>query len=328
MSEPVCWVVGRGGLLGRSVDSLMAPKGATWHPLEPFEWDEPAVLASQLQSACLAFFDAVGDAPWQVAWCAGAGVVSSEEWRLERETQALQCFLSAIADFLGDRRASSGALFLASSAGGVYAGAEGAPHSESSPVRPLSAYGENKLVQEALVRSFSSETGTPSLIGRLSNLYGPDQDLSKNQGLITQVCARMIARQPVVLYVPLDTIRDYLFVKDAAALVAGGLGRLRSPRSARTGTPVVVKILASGQPTTVAALLGQIRRVTKRPARIVLARSPSARPQSLDLRMTSTVWPELDRRPTTTLGEGIHSVVADLIRRAGRGPLLAARSSI
>jgi len=48
------------------------------------------------------------------------------------------------------------------------------------------------------------------MVGRMSNLYGPGQNLKKVQGLISQMCLRVLTRQPLVLYVPLDTIRDYL----------------------------------------------------------------------------------------------------------------------
>jgi len=323
MNEPVSWVIGRGGLLGRSVESSLALRGTVWYPSEAFAWDEPGLLAAQFSRTCHVFSEAVGDSPWQVAWCAGAAVVSSEHWKLQRETDALSHFLSSIAGALSPRRMAAGSFFLVSSAGGVYAGSSGAPYSESSPVRPLSAYGETKLLQESLARAWSRQTGTPTLIGRISNLYGPDQDLSKNQGLITQVCARAIIRQPLILYVPLDTIRDYLFARDAAALIADGLERLRVTVAASCDTPVVMKILASHQPTTVATVLGQVRRVTKRPVSVVVARTPHARPQPPDLRMASTVWSELDRRPLTTLSAGIQAVVTDLVCRAGRGVLVA-----
>ena len=214
-------------------------------------------------------------------------------------------------------------MFIASSAGGVYAGVGTPPFCESSPVAPLAPYGWNKLEQESLARRFSMDTETPLLIGRLSNLYGPGQKLSKGQGLITQVCLRMLNRQPLVLYVPLDTIRDYLFARDAGRLVADGLVRLRLETQQGVGESVVVKILASHQPATVSTVLAQLRWVLKRPVSVIIAASPNAARQARDLRLTSSVWPELDRHPVTTLSEGIRWVLTDILDSSARGRIAA-----
>ena len=212
-------------------------------------------------------------------------------------------------------------MFLASSAGGVYAGNKAPPFCEDSPVTPISPYGWAKLEQESLARQWSMETGTPLLVGRLSNLYGPGQKLSKAQGLISQMCLRVVARQALVLYVPLDTIRDYLFAKDAGRLVADGLDRLRIEASQVAITPTVVKILASQQPTTVSTLLAQLRSITKRPLSVITATSPSTWRQPRDLRMTSSVWPELDRQPITGLSEGIRCVLTEILDTSARGQM-------
>jgi len=177
----------------------------------------------------------------------------------------------------------------------------------------LAPYGWNKLEQESLARQWSLDTATPLLIGRLSNLYGPGQNVTKGQGLITQVCLRVMNRQPLILYVPLDTIRDYLFARDAGQLVADGLARLRFETSQSVMTPDVVKILASHQPATISTVLAQLRWIMKRPVSVIIAASPNAAWQARDLRMTSLVWPELDRRPMTTLSEGIRWVVNDIL---------------
>jgi UDP-glucose 4-epimerase len=281
-------------------------------------------VAVQLRAACAAFADEVGRAPWQVAWCAGTGVVASEARELEAESQALDHLLNALSEAFGPERCPAGALFLASSAGGVYAGSSSPPFREGSPVRPLAPYGENKLGQESLAREWSNRTGTPLLIGRCSNLYGPGQNIAKNQGLITTVCRRVLARQPLTLYVPIDTIRDYCFVSDAGRLVADGLDRLRwevaesSPRPASSSV-VVVKIIASQQPATIGTVLAQVRFVTKRPVSVMIATSANSMRQAPDLRMISTVWPELDRHPLTTMSAGLRAVVNELLDMAGRG---------
>jgi UDP-glucose 4-epimerase len=327
-TEAVSWVVGRGGLLGRGVDSILASRGRTWHPREPFDWQDTAVVAAQLRAACTAFADEVGRAPWQVAWCAGTGVVASEASELGAESHALEHLLDALSDAFGPARLRAGAVFLASSAGGVYAGSSNPPFREDSAVRPLSPYGENKLRQESLARRWSNRTGTPLLIGRCSNLYGPGQNIAKNQGLITTVCRRVLARQPLTLYVPIDTIRDYCYVGDASRVVADGLDRLRrevaeSPPGPPSSSVVVVKIIASQQPATIGTVLAQVRFVTKRPVSVMIATSANASRQAPDLRMVSTVWTELDRHPRTTLSAGLKAVVNELLDMAGRGVFAA-----
>ncbi len=315
------WVVGRGGLLGRNVERALSTRGPIWYPGQHFEWNERETLTQQLSAASVEFAQQVGTAPWQLVWCAGAGVVSTGPDELRQETEAFRHLLEALAGALRIGQMGSGALFLASSAGGLYAGSDRPPFTEHSPVMPLAPYGWTKVEQEAIATGWCSHHKVPLLIGRISNLYGPGQNLGKNQGLITQVCQRMLVRQPFSLYVPLDTIRDYLFSADCGALIADGLARLRHEAWSAAHVPQVVKVFASQQPSTVATVLAEIRRVTKRPIRVILTASPSARHQAPDLRMASVVWPELDRRPLTTLGAGIYMVVLDLLAKMELGRL-------
>lgn len=292
----------------------MALRGSTWSATVPIAWADPVAASAQIQDACAAFADEAGDRPWQVAWCAGAGVVGSGVAELEQETNYVSQLLDGLTRSLSPQQLGTGQFFLASSAGGIYAGSSGAPYTELSEDRPLAPYGFNKLRQESMIRQWSAQTGVPVLIGRLSNLYGPGQKLSKSQGVISQICRSVLVRQPFPLYVSQDTIRDYLYVDDAGVLVADGLDRLRQEQSVRTKPSVALKILASGRASTLATILGEVRRITKSPVRVVMAASPSARHQASDLRMISVKWPELDRRPKTILSAGIRMVVNDIIR--------------
>jgi UDP-glucose 4-epimerase len=326
LTDVLSWVLGRGGLLGGSVETALSARGQIWHPRQRFEWDDPRRLTQQLSTASAEFAKQAGMVPWQVVWCAGAGVVGTGISELQRETQAFGHFLEAVAAGLEPGQLGQGAVFFASSAGGLYAGSSEPPYTEYSPEMPVAPYGWNKLEQEAMARRWSVDHKVPLLIGRISNLYGPGQNLGKNQGLITQVCRRMLVRQPFSLYVPLDTIRDYLFAADCGDLIADGLVRLRHQASSQGGAPVVVKIIASHQPSSVSTVLAEIRRVIRRPVRVILTASPSARHQAPDLRMASVVWPELDRRPLTTLATGVHQVVLDLLARMELGELVATPS--
>ena len=319
---PLTWVIGRGGLLGQSVETAMgdamdhAGSGAhLWRPPEPIDWSAPGAGVLELRQQAEQFVRAAGDRPWSVAWCAGAGVTGSSAQALQLELAALQETLDALA---AAPHGSDGAFFFASSAGGVYAGVAAPPYDESSPVRPLGAYGQAKLDAEALVTAWSHGTGTPSLIGRIANIYGPGQNLAKAQGLISQICRSHLTGQPLSIYVSLDTLRDYLFAPDCAGLIVEGLARLRQEQSA-TQPRVVTKILASQRAITIGAVLGEMRRIFKRSPRIVLGASAVSAMQARDLSLRSRVWPDLDRRSLTPFPVGVATTASDLLRRLQGG---------
>ena len=69
-------------------------------------------------------------------------------------------------------------------------------------------------VRASFVLAHASAT---ALVARLSTLYGPGQSRGKPQGLIAHIARGVVRNQPVRIYVPLDTVRDYLAADDAAA---------------------------------------------------------------------------------------------------------------
>jgi len=320
---PLTWVIGRGGLLGQSLETALETAFGTtvlWRPPEPISWLAPGAGALDLRRQVGEFLRVAGGRPWSVAWCAGAGVTGTSAIALQLELAALRETLDSLA---GAPRGSDGAFFFASSAGGVYAGVGAPPYDESSPVHPLGAYGQAKLDAETLVADWSHATGTPSLIGRIANLYGPGQNLAKAQGLISQICRSHLTGQPVSIYVSLDTLRDYFFAPDCAGMIVEGLARLRQDQS-MTQPGVVTKILASQRAITIGAVIGEMRRIFKRSPRVVLGASPVSAMQARDLSLRSRVWPELDRRLLTPLPVGISATAADLQRRLQAGWLQVA----
>jgi UDP-glucose 4-epimerase len=265
------------------------------------------------------FVDECGAEPWNVAWCAGAGFVGADNRGLAVERAALAATLDSLAHSPQPER---GNFFFASSAGGVYAGVGAPPYDENSPVHPLSNYGTAKLDAEALVIEWSRSCGAAVLIGRIANLYGPGQNLTKAQGIISQVCRSYLTGRPAPIYVPLDTIRDYVFAPDCARLVVDGLERLQRERT-DLESRVVIKILASQRAVTVGAVLGEMRRIFKGSIRIVVAASALSTAQVQNLSVRSRVWTELDRRPLTPLPVGVARTVADVLRHLQRGDLAA-----
>lgn len=285
--------------------------------MESIDWSTPDSCAAGLRREVGRFIADRDGRPWRVAWCAGAGFVGANEGALEVERAALAATLDTLSTAPDLER---GALFFASSAGGVYAGAGSPPYDEASPVRALTAYGDAKLREEKMVNEWSREVGASALVGRITTLYGPGQNLAKPQGIISQVCRSYLSGRPSSIYVPLDTIRDYLFVTDCARLIADGFWRLGLERTA-SGSSVVTKILASQRPITVGAVLGEMRRVFKGSMPIVIAASPFSSLQARDLSVRSRVWRELDHRTMTPLPVGISQTAAEIMAHLQRGEL-------
>jgi UDP-glucose 4-epimerase len=293
---PLAWVVGSGGLLGQAVFRRLHILGREVRTSR-VPWADPQAALEVL----LADARALPTSRWQVYWCAGAGVLGTSPAQLDAEVALLGDFLERW------HPAGQGArqgLFMASSAGGVYAGASDPPFTERTPAAPNSPYGEAKLRSEALAGAFAERTGVSLLVGRISNLYGPGQDISKPQGLISHLCRAQLTRQPLSIYVSLDTMRDYVYVEDAGTMAVAALDAV----VARGGQHV--KVLASEQSTTIGSILGDLRRITRRRPPVVLGTSPSARFQVRDLRMRSVAWPPTSQFARTPMSAGIAATLA------------------
>lgn len=297
------WVVGSGGLLGRSVVRELGRRG---EPLRcsRVRWEDPVAATEVLVADAASLVREAAGGQWRLAWCAGAGVTATTQLALDRENVVLAAVLDALVTASGDS-AATGTVFYASSAGAVYAGVPGAPHTERSAVNPLAPYGHAKLAAERLIFRFAQRSGATVVVGRFSNLYGPGQNLAKPQGLISHLCRGFLLAQPVSIYVSLDTLRDYLFVTDAAAMVADTLASAQA-----RGEGSTIKIYGAGRSATVGAILAECRAVFKRPPRVILAASDLAGAQARDLRLRSGVWRDLDAHSRMPLAAGISATLA------------------
>jgi UDP-glucose 4-epimerase len=295
---PATWVVGGSGLLGSAVRRALT---TARNPVLtfPIPWDDPEAAVRALLEAAAR----LPDQGWWIAWCAGSGVIASSPEEIESEQWVLETFLDRWQPTPG--APGSRAIFFASSAGGVYAGSADPPFTEATVPHPISPYGEAKLKAEATFTAFSRRTGIPLLVGRISNLYGPGQNLDKPQGLVSQLCKAHATGKPLSLYVPLDTMRDYIYTDDAAAMVVGGLRAV-----AAAGTGVHLKLMVTGRSVTVNEVVGEVRRVTRHRPPVVSGQSPIARFQRSDLRMRSIAWPPLDGYVLTPFGAGIGACLA------------------
>lgn len=312
----IAWVIGARGMLGSAITRAIATSpGWTLHESPSIDWKlSPAELGLEAEGLAAALFESAAAAheSWSIIWAAGAGATSSSTEVFNGELAQLDGVLAGIERASSSSR-TPGQMFYASSAGGVYAASEWPPFTEGSIPAPISPYGDFKLKAEKSFHSTAERMGVPSLGGRIANLYGPGQRLEKLQGIISHIALARLTERPASIYVPLDTLRDYIYVDDCAALVLRALDRL----AVEGGH--VTKILCSGQATTIASLLGHFRAVTHGRPRVVLGSSSASALQAHDLRLRSTVWQDLDRAQSTGLPAGISATVADILATIQRG---------
>jgi UDP-glucose 4-epimerase len=296
------WVIGSGGLLGGAV-SRVSPQTFIGSRVP---WTEPEAAVQVLESNLSRFVSQASHADWSVLWAAGCGVVGSSSSDLQAETNIVERFVSVLRR---QHPAGNGAFFLASSAGGIYAGSTHPPFSESTRARPVSAYGRAKLRQEELAVRLLSDS-VPVVIGRLSNLYGPGQNLAKPQGLISQLCLAAARRCALNLFVPMDTLRDYLYADDAAVMITSLVSEAVRCQPAAP----VIRNLASERPTPVSGVVRVVLQIARRPVLIALGTAPASRYQVRDLRVVSCSSDDIASGAITPLPVGVKNVYEHTLR--------------
>jgi UDP-glucose 4-epimerase len=142
------------------------------------------------------------------------------------------------------------------------------------------------------------------LLARISTLYGPGQATGKQQGLLALIARRILRNQPIQIYVPLDTIRDYITAGDAAAAI------IATMRAISEKSGVFTKIIASEQPTTIAEIISIYRRIARRTPKIVTSVSKLSSIYTRRIQFHSIAIPVNEQISRTSLLVGIAQVMA------------------
>ena len=313
----ISWVIGRGGLLGRSVEQRLDDLGRTWAPTAPFHWNDQTEFEAEIDKSVSEFIEQVGSEKWSIHWCAGIGVVSSSLEVLSSEIKKIEIFLSRLSQS-SSRFLHQGVLFYASSAGGVYAGSKGPPFTEATVPSPIGNYGLQKMQCEALFSRFTQDFGTSSVLGRIANLYGPSQNWHKGQGVVTTICRSMLLRKPIEIFVPLETIRNYIYVDDAACDIANTVSYMSNQDFGGS----LIKIIAAEYNSSISELLSESSRVFGKRPQIVLTRKKNSGVQIVDLRLRSTIEISAPRFRYTTLAVGIDRIRRQLLSELQKGNLV------
>jgi UDP-glucose 4-epimerase len=195
------------------------------------------------------------------------------------------------------RATGVGRVVFISTGGALYG--EGAdkqlPLPESTPIAPLSGYGQSKFAAEGYLGLFERLHGLSGMSLRLGNVYGPRQDPLGEAGVVAIFCGLLKNGGRPTVYGDGTQTRDYIYVGDVvSAALAAGATRLGGAVNIGTGREAsvldIVDILAAIEgredftPEFAPPRAGEVQRI------------------SLDAALAER---ELDWSPRTTLEQGL-----------------------
>jgi UDP-glucose 4-epimerase len=202
--------------------------------------------------------------------------------------------------FEAARQAGVRRVVVASSAA-IYGDADACPVSEDAPKRPAAPYGLQKWFAEQYARLYAETFGLETVCLRYFNVYGPRQDpASPYSGVISVFADRLAQRQPVRIHGDGGQTRDFVYVKDVAAVnVAAVETHLSGYQAVNVGT---------GRPTSICELYHRIAALAGSDA--LPAFGP---PRPGDIRdscaQAERLWEMLGLTARTSLADGLRATV-------------------
>lgn len=179
-----------------------------------------------------------------VFYCAGGLLPAASEENPERDAELT---LRPLRTVLATLRSQPGVrLSYISSGGTVYGEPERLPVPETAPTRPVGAYGRLHLACEREIERESAEHGLRARVLRCATVYGENQQPDRGQGAVVTFLHRIEHGETIDLYGGGETIRDYVYAGDVAAVAVDLMEQ--------EGGPAILNV-ASGTPTSLIELL-------------------------------------------------------------------------
>jgi UDP-glucose 4-epimerase len=167
---------------------------------------------------------------------------SNEDW-----ARTHQINLSGSVHVFEAARARKTPVVYASSAA-VYGDNAEMPLRESSGVRPLTAYGADKLGSELHARVAALMHKVPNAGLRFFNVFGPRQDPSSPySGVISIFVDRLLKQQPLIIFGDGEQTRDFIYVSDVVRFLLAAMTRVDTSHqvfNVCTGASVTINQMA------------------------------------------------------------------------------------
>jgi NAD dependent epimerase/dehydratase len=321
MSAPDRWsgrqvlVTGAGGFIGSHLAELLARAGANVRAFVRYTsrgdhgWledaDPEAAKAIEVFRGDLANPEAVSDAMrgCEVVFHLGALIPIPYSYRHPREFVTAN--VEGTLNVLEAARRGERARIVHTSTSEVYGTAQTVPIDEEHRLHPQSPYAASKVAADQLALSFQRSFGTPVVVVRPFNTYGPRQSA---RAVIPTIVTQAISRDVVELGATSPT-RDFLYVEDTA------LGMVRCAEA--EGVEGEVINLGTGTEVSIAEIAERVMRLLGHDVPVELDKS-RLRPQDSEVERlvadTTKAKDLLGWEPSVDLDDGLQRTVDWLTR--------------
>jgi UDP-glucose 4-epimerase len=198
-------------------------------------------------------------------------------------------------------------IIFASTGGAIYGdvGSDG-PINEQVMPQPVSPYAIGKLTIEHYLRYFNRKYGMDTLTFRISNPYGERHSPVNRQGVIPIFLHHIAKAEPITILGDGSMVRDYLYVKDVADMVAATFIEAKQP----------LYNLGSGRGVSINELVEIIKKITGKELKFNRQPKPQTFVQSVVLDIGRFI-DEFGLAPATPLEAGIEKTWQYVLEASG-----------
>ena len=275
-------------------------------------WSSPHALRERLDAIITSFLRKESESPKYIYWAAGVSNLRSGSEEVKADAKCFGTLLERIDDATRTLKTpSSLTICFSSSAGGVYGKSGRPPFLEGSHPSPWSHYGESKLELEQHLMKWSRTRGIRCVIARVTSLYGERQNMSKSQGFLSRLVSNVAHRRPTRIFVPLQTTRNYVYVRDAAKLMVR--------HSCSPFDVCRVANICSSYDSTLSNVIQTVKSVTKLRVSTDEVSDSRFSDETIDLRVKSRFQQLVDECCRTSLATGAKHLFDAEMARLARG---------